>query len=829
MSSSSEEVGEGEDGGGFYGDSRKRRRKDRKERDLYGVFYEDLEGPDPREPQFTSRPGGSKRKAQRGADYSKPVGFVSGGTSTTVTMDDKLQNSNRDAAEALRGGGLGSHSASRGGLGARESPTGEDLGVSRGGLGLGAGPIGGMPTSFGESILRAADRRREEATKRASGSGRKEDPRVAEIGSFERHTKGIGMKLLQKMGYQKGKGLGRGNKGIAAPVEAKLRPKVVGLGFGEPQEEAPKEPEPVRKKPAQAKPAKMWQKTKRAAREKVRYKTADEMLEEGGAGGQAGGQTIIDMRGPQSRVVAKMERLQEVDMDAMAETTPMPELQYNLRLVVDLAESKLQKLDHEVRQERETARGIADRMATIEGGRGQGGEALGRLRGLADGVAPLAARAGAVRSLGEAAELLGRFRDLRERYPTEFVSFDVGAIASNAIYPALERAAAAWKPLEECPDLREALELAAEVVREGDGSVADPFSLLLRDTVCFQLQRYVGQRWDPLDPDELIGFLDRWAKVFPGDIRSHILGEVVLPRLAKAVDAWNPSTEGSVPIHVWVHPWLPFLDSRLQELYPAVRHKLAGALKSREPSDATAPGLVSPWRSVFDQRAWDKLVATALAPRLERILVGLDVGPGAQGRGQFDRLRWVLMWSHCVPTRALCALLSKHFFPKLLRALYAWLRANPDFGEVAEWYEGWKACFGEDLEAQDVVRDSFNDCLVMMNAAVSGDDISLYDPSRAEEEARRKEAARGTGTARSTEFDATLKDLVESFGIESGFEFLPKVGRFNKSLQVYSFGGVSITLDNRRQAIEALLEGKWGPVSLERLRQLAEARQRAAA
>ena len=116
MSSSSEEVGEGEDGGGFYGDSRKRRRKDRKERDLYGVFYEDLEGPDPREPQFTSRPGGSKRKAQRGADYSKPVGFVSGGTSTTVTMDDKLQNSNRDAAEALRGGGLGSHSASRGGL-----------------------------------------------------------------------------------------------------------------------------------------------------------------------------------------------------------------------------------------------------------------------------------------------------------------------------------------------------------------------------------------------------------------------------------------------------------------------------------------------------------------------------------------------------------------------------------------------------------------------------------------------------------------------------------------------------------------------------------------
>ena len=68
------------------------------------------------------------------------------------------------------------------------------------------------------------------------------------------------------------------------------------------------------------------------------------------------------------------------------------------------------------------------------------------------------------------------------------------------------------------------------------------------------------------------------------------------------------------------------------------------------------------------------------------------------------------------------------------------------------------------------------------------------------------------------DFEASLKDLVESFGIEAGVDFLPKVGRFNKSLQIYSFGGISITLDNRRQAIEAYLQGKWVGVSLERLR-----------
>jgi len=52
------------------------------------------------------------------------------------------------------------------------------------------------------------------------------------FGAFEKHTKGVGLKLLTKVGYEEGKGLGIEGQGIIDPIEVVERPRYFELGYG---------------------------------------------------------------------------------------------------------------------------------------------------------------------------------------------------------------------------------------------------------------------------------------------------------------------------------------------------------------------------------------------------------------------------------------------------------------------------------------------------------------------------------------------------------------------------------------------------------------------
>lgn len=81
------------------------------------------------------------------------------------------------------------------------------------------------------------------------------------------------------------------------------------------------------------------------------------------------------------------------------------------------------------------------------------------------------------------------------------------------------------------------------------------------------------------------------------------------------MDNWNPLTD-TVPIHSWIHPWLPLLRARLEPLYPPIRSKLSNALQQWHPGDTSARLILQPWKDVFTPGAWEAFMVKNIIPKL---------------------------------------------------------------------------------------------------------------------------------------------------------------------------------------------------------------------
>ena len=912
--------------GEFYYAKKRRKKTQTSEDRIYGVFGGDGEG--------TS--GGDGGSSDSGVEddeaaasrYAKVVNFVGGGTigsgeddamedieerhvgiggERPFTAAHEEPSPTHDDDNALSGNGLGFRRATAQSRRVRTTSAGIGLKVEGFDEEEDDYEESVLPTSFGRRIAQRALARQQQIKSNGNGIGNgigsresqkqeegttpyRSKAATKDVGSFEAHTKGIGAKLLSKMGWRAGEGLGKDRKGISKPLEAKMRPKGLGMGFGDRRERSLRAPpraradaseseELVREESGKAKEtarsraldikkeARMWRRRHAGSRANLRYRTAEDVIAETSMSSRGAMPTpIIDMRGPQARVVSSLEHLAPVSHEVKEEEeVPMPELQHNIRLLVDLAEADIQKLDARSRQASDTKVILEREKDRLERELERVAEALSQLETMCSVVEDAMALEEGDPHVNE---LESSFRQLQLQQPTLYESYNVAAIALRLVLPMFAAATRDWEPFKN-PEGPAALFKAWRPLLEGSGaqkgtavslsvgkpstkdmdiSSSDPYECLVTETLLPVWRRAFTSSWDPKSDSALLErLMEVWEPLTPRPVLNYVMVHLLLPKLRAAVDRLDLNTD-PIPPHVWLHPWLPYFGSTLSELWPPLRHKFSSALKDWHPADFSAAEILSPWQNVFSSREWDGLLHRAVIPKLAASLQELDLTPGNDDK---EPLEWVTAWEGLLPSSVVCRLLESHFFPQWTMILRSWLSQTdpkPDFDEVARWYIHWKSALPESFLSLPNVKAQFTSAMDMIHTAQQGKPLpttwsapsppsvaaKAAVPGQVEPSADRVAEAYGKKHLPSTKpapIELSLREEVEAFAEMVEVEFVPRPGRMHEGLQVFSFGLVSCVVDSAGGRLLAQVgsarDRKWEPTTLEGL--LAEHKQRMAA
>ncbi|KAL5206497.1 hypothetical protein ABZP36_034706 [Zizania latifolia] len=810
--------------GEFYYERRRERAPQTRDDVLYGVFAEGDSDYDSEDDAGNRRRRRKRRRDDSEPDFSRPVQFESAG---------KFMPSKEPEPEERPG--LVSSAASSSAAAEEDGATDEE------GLDL--------PTAFGQRIQEGARARREEKEReretaarrrQASGLGAGKPPPAP--GSLESNSKVA--KMMAMMGYKTGMGLGKNAQGIVAPLQSTLRPKNAGLGsvegFKEPKpftakENLPPPPPP----PASAKKEQQrW--SKKASARKDPVLTKNELLAMRNEQEQDEQpmvvQKVIDMRGPQARILTDLKGL-SVEQEMEANDVPMPELQYNVRLLVDESKADIVRLDGQLRREQEKVASLVREKEKVAKQEALQKRQLQVMETIAEVLEQVRVddTAGVLSLEG----LLKTFQELKAHYAEEFKICNVAWIACRFAHPLLIRVFQGWQPLQnplfglEVMSSWKHLLQGDQAYDFSDGVESmTPYAQLVSEVILPAVRISGTNSWEARDPEPMLRFLESWEQLLPPIVLQSILEHVIMPKLSAAVDSWDPRRE-KVPIHVWVHPWLLMLGQRIETLCHSIRYKLSSVLHVWHAHDASAYAVLSPWKDVFDPASWEDLIVRYIIPKLKMALQEFQINPANQ---KLDQFNWVMIWASAIPVHHMVHMLEVDFFSKWQQVLYHWLCSpNPDFNEIMNWYKGWKGLFPPELLANERIRMLLTAGLDMMNQAAEG--LEVVQPGARENvgylratEKRQFDAAQQASQYTSYHAvpgaaiaDLSFKESIQAYAVEQGLLFMPRVGKFYNGMPVYEFGTVSICIDSVKRLLYAQpQEGieRWSAVSLTQLMEM---------
>jgi tuftelin-interacting protein 11 len=683
----------------------------------------------------------------------------------------------------------------------------------------------------------------------------------------------VALRMLQKMGY-KGGGLGATGQGITAAIEAHKRGEKEGIGVRseakqlmpekqQQDKEKEKKKKEKEKKKKKAKQESNWKiDIDDGSRKKKKvYKTAEELRAEAEeAGGLKQGEmrqasqhvSIVDMRGKEAKLVSGSDINQVEDTDA-DEAFTLP-LIHNLDVLIEGSSSDIFNLQRNLSTEADSLVALKHEEAEAQRLCDEDRYHVSRLSSIIDILDRTHAQASD--TAAEPLTLSGLadvFEELRSSYDSEYTLYGLASLAGPLLVPPMRRFLAKWNVLDEPHGPAPAIKAWRGLLRSdrggavSDGGDAVAFVQLV-DNVVMPKILAASAGWEPRSMTEkVVRLAEAWEPVLPPRQFVTLMETVVVPKLREAADLWDPKHDPT-PVHLWMHPWLPFIPERLEEIYPVIRYKIGVCLAEWHPSDPSAIAILSPWATVFKKQHMEALLVRCVLPKLAMALREMPINPAAQ---TLDAFRWLTAWVGVAPLDQIAAIFEAEFFPRWLSVLFQWLTRSPDYDEVTRWYLNWKSLFPDKLSAHEKIKVHFTRALDIMNNVVSGAQIlgGYVQPGTKENldylkvtESRGGgvggggAAGGGAGAKKDVPMPASkpkmsivdanhdrtvsFKEALEQLAEDNEILFLPKVGKQEKGKQVYTFGKISVYLDNR--LVYALSAGEWRPMALDELLEAAK-------
>lgn len=530
----------------------------------------------------------------------------------------------------------------------------------------------------------------------APKASKKKNP-IAEskpLGSWERHTKGIGSKLLQKMGW-KGKGLGKNENGIIQPLQAVARAGDSGLDENDfmgidRSVYRPNEVVPEPQKEEIVEKTDYWKKdapapviTPRAP--KIVYKTLQEIQQDAAA--SANKPTIIDMRPP--------NQTPQMDVSQPFISQFAPELRHNVTHLVDLRVSSIHSIIKKRHHAEQQTKQFKSEEATIK-------HALEHQKTDISFLTTLKSRLAQLKegSLDEAFDYFNFFKDLKEDFPLDYNKYRLDSLIFHYVFPKLDRQFLSWQPLyqpekgldevkrwKSLLDVSDATDFDAPhsmdwnspVYDDGyglsdrlrreqgkavkvSGQQLDTYKRMVYEVILPKL-RMALNGWDVQDPDAAMNLLALWKPCLNHIAYEWLLYNVILHRLKEAIKDWQADNgmerqesgrKVNLPLDTWVTPWIALMGaSKVPDLLDEIRRKLQHLIVTAQSSEngdqrkrqlmpaQEGVALIRPWKAILDASNWALLVARGVMKRIEGSLKQIEIDPSGQDLGDWhEAITW---------------------------------------------------------------------------------------------------------------------------------------------------------------------------------------------